>query len=266
MRVKLHLKAFRTELITINYNYALNAAVYKILKLGSQEFAEFLHNKGYKTNGRNYKLFTFALQFEKLKLENDSIRLLSPNAYLYISSPLDNDFVKNFIIGTFKSEIINIIDDGYSSKFEPYQIEAVPEPDFQEINNFSMLSPLILSIKKTTNGKTQQHYLRYEDSIEKINEILNNNLKRKYNLIFGEQYNGEQCELVWDEKYYNKVKDKKRLSKLVRIKAVNNDEVYYRSILSPFKLKGNPKLIKVGYQCGFGEKNSMGFGMVKLLT
>jgi len=25
-------------------------------------------------------------------------------------------------------------------------------------------------------------------------------------------------------------------------------------------LKGNPKLIKVGYDCGFGEKNSMGFG------
>jgi CRISPR-associated endoribonuclease Cas6 len=32
----------------------------------------------------------------------------------------------------------------------------------------------------------------------------------------------------------------------------------------PFTLSGNSELIKVGYECGFGEKNSTGFGMVEL--
>ncbi|MHA1827019.1 MAG: CRISPR-associated endoribonuclease Cas6, partial [Candidatus Heimdallarchaeaceae archaeon] len=31
-----------------------------------------------------------------------------------------------------------------------------------------------------------------------------------------------------------------------------------------FKAYGDDELIKVGYQAGFGEKNSLGFGMVKV--
>ncbi|RLG47654.1 MAG: CRISPR-associated endoribonuclease Cas6, partial [Thermoproteota archaeon] len=31
-----------------------------------------------------------------------------------------------------------------------------------------------------------------------------------------------------------------------------------------FKAYGDEELIKVGYQAGFGEKNSLGFGMVKV--
>ena len=27
---------------------------------------------------------------------------------------------------------------------------------------------------------------------------------------------------------------------------------------------GNPELIQIGYECGFGDKNSAGFGMVEV--
>jgi len=33
--------------------------------------------------------------------------------------------------------------------------------------------------------------------------------------------------------------------------------------MCPFVVKGNKELIKFGYECGFGELNSAGFGMVK---
>ncbi|OYT33337.1 hypothetical protein B6U96_16165 [Archaeoglobales archaeon ex4484_92] len=32
-----------------------------------------------------------------------------------------------------------------------------------------------------------------------------------------------------------------------------------------FGVKGDRKLIEFGYETGFGEKNSMGFGMVKVV-
>jgi CRISPR-associated endoribonuclease Cas6 len=32
-----------------------------------------------------------------------------------------------------------------------------------------------------------------------------------------------------------------------------------------FEASGNKELLKVGYQSGFGERNSMGFGMVKAI-
>jgi CRISPR-associated endoribonuclease Cas6 len=31
-----------------------------------------------------------------------------------------------------------------------------------------------------------------------------------------------------------------------------------------FRARGDPKLIEIGYKAGFGSKNSMGFGMVKV--
>ncbi len=33
--------------------------------------------------------------------------------------------------------------------------------------------------------------------------------------------------------------------------------------MSPFEVAGSPELIEIGYAAGFGEKGSMGFGMVK---
>ncbi|MBN2244972.1 MAG: CRISPR-associated endoribonuclease Cas6, partial [Candidatus Aminicenantes bacterium] len=34
---------------------------------------------------------------------------------------------------------------------------------------------------------------------------------------------------------------------------------------APFIIRANPELIKIGYQCGFGEKNSAGFGCVEII-
>ena len=33
--------------------------------------------------------------------------------------------------------------------------------------------------------------------------------------------------------------------------------------MAPFEVTGNPALIETGFEAGFGEKGSMGFGMVK---
>ena len=54
MRIKLKLKSDSSSL-TCNYNYPLSAAIYKLLNFGSNEFAAFLHDKGYRLNGKVYK-------------------------------------------------------------------------------------------------------------------------------------------------------------------------------------------------------------------
>ena len=37
-----------------------------------------------------------------------------------------------------------------------------------------------------------------------------------------------------------------------------------RGTFAPFRLEVPRELIEVGYECGFGEMNSQGFGMVKI--
>ena len=54
MRIKLKLKSDSSSL-TYNYNYPLSVAIYKLLNFGSNEFAAFLHDKGYMLNGKAYK-------------------------------------------------------------------------------------------------------------------------------------------------------------------------------------------------------------------
>jgi len=117
MRLKLQLAAKDTESISLNYNHSLSAAIYDLLKLGSNEFASFLHEIGYKSNSKTYKPFTFALKFEHTILTGNRLQLKSPVAYLYISSPLIEDFIKNFVIGTFEQQTIEIYSKFTRTKF-----------------------------------------------------------------------------------------------------------------------------------------------------
>ncbi|MCX7985269.1 MAG: CRISPR-associated endoribonuclease Cas6, partial [Bacteroidetes bacterium] len=104
---------------------------------------------------------------------------------------------------------------------------------------------------------------RYDDDIKEINRILNQNLINKYTVIYNQRYEGKGVTLSWDLDYaINAFKKNKRLSKKVTIIKNTENKIDVIGIFCPFYIEGDPELIKVGYECGFGEKNSMGFGMV----
>ncbi|MEW6655068.1 MAG: hypothetical protein AB1394_16590, partial [Bacteroidota bacterium] len=162
MRLKLNLisKKGLSE-IPANYNYFLSAAIYKLLRFGSPEFSSFLHDRGFVLNGKPYKLFTFALRFKKIQMEFDKIKLISPEAELFISSPLIENFIQNFVIGTFQVQSIEISNGSIKSSFDIISVESIPPPVFRRINYFRLLSPIVLSSKKVENGKLTQQYFRY---------------------------------------------------------------------------------------------------------
>lgn len=260
MRLKLTLKAPDNGTLMFNYNYPLSSSIYNLLRFGSPEFSEFLHDIGYKLNGKIYKLFTFALKFEKFKMERSGIRLLSPNVFLYISSPIIDDFIKNFIIGTFESKNIIIADKSTPVKFRINNAELIPMPEFKEKMKFILLSPLVLSTRKERMGEMRQYYLRPEDRYD-IDRIISMNIRNKYQLMYGEEVNSE-LQLTWDEHYLRK---NRRVTKKITIDENGTNPIDIIGIQAPFTLHGDPDLMKVGYECGFGEKNSMGFGMVDVV-
>jgi CRISPR-associated endoribonuclease Cas6 len=264
MRLILKLKT-NSKVITLNYNYFLSAAIYKMLQFSSPQFAKFLHSKGYRLNGRMYKLFSFALGFEKISVADPIITLLSPAATLYVTSPMVDDFIRNFVIGTLQNRSIDVIEGIYRTSFEIEQIETVPMPAFGEVNYFKMISPLVISTRKETHGKFSQYFFRYNNDIEEINRVFNTNLKNKYELIYGKLYSGSDVRLEWDQQYIlSRLETKKRLTKKISILKRGIQPVEIIANRVPFTLTGSEELIKVGYDCGFGEKNSMGFGLAKL--
>lgn len=64
--------------------------------------------------------------------------------------------------------------------------------------------------------------------------------------------------MTFDQAYIDKRKG--RVTRLVDFKGTK-----IRGVFAPFHVIGAPELIRIGYECGFGDKNSMGFGMVEIL-
>ncbi len=263
MRLLLKLRAKTSDKISFNYNYSLSAAIYKLLNFGSPEFSTFLHDIGYESNNRYYKFFTFALQLEKTTFNKKNLVLDSPNANLYISSPLIDDFIKNFVIGTFEKQLIQIFAEGIKTEFKIITTEILPEPFYSKEMKFKMITPMVLSTQKDFNGKLNTYYLRVDDDIKSINEIFEQNLINKFEAIYNKKYEGKGIKLSWDYDYMvNAAKSNKRLTKKISIVKDYEAPIEVVGMFCPFKLKGDTELIKVGYESGFGSQNSMGFGLV----
>ncbi len=269
MRLRLTVKLKgSSRSIPINYFHSLSSSLYSLLRFGSEEFSEFLHSKGFLIAGRVYKLFSFAMRFEKMRIQDARIFLDSPNCSIYITSPQIDDFIQNLLVGAFEKHEILIYGDYQSTVFSIENIEVIPPPEFTSSMKFFAYSPLVFSIKKIVNSTEHQYYLRPDDT-EEINRVLTNNLLNKFNIVngrqgddaFGAGNNPELLRLTWNEEYLRR---NARVTKKVTIHNASENPIDVIGIQAPFRLEGNPELIRIGYECGFGEKNSMGFGFAAL--
>ncbi len=267
MRLKIELHASNLKSFPFNYHYQFSSAIYLLLKFGSHEFSDFLHNIGYKLNGKPFKLFSFAIKFENYKTNSHEINLESPKIYLTVTSPKIDEFIKNFVIGSFERTFFYLSFGGDEHKLLIKNMELIPEPTFTNEMKFTLSSPMVLSTVKEFKGKLSPYYLRPEDE-EDINRLLTNNLTNKYELIHnsnGKQRNKNNniVKLIFDKEYLER---HPRVTKKITINEYGRFPVDVIGIQAPFKIEGNPELIKVGYECGFGEKNSMGFGMAEVIN
>ena len=267
LRLKVLLRCKENSYLSLNYFYPLSAALYNLLRFGSPEFSSFLHDIGFKLNGKTYKLFTFALRFEQFKIHDSTIKLLSPFAQLFISSPLIENFIQSFVIGTFESQKIEIVSPAHKTTFLINQVESLPEITFRDEMKFKLLSPMILSTKRIHNGKLKPYYFRHNDDPYELNRIFNDNLRNKYETLTGNKLENKTVSFDWDMDYIKRTElNNKRLTKKQTIKEGTSEETEVIGNLIPFTVKGDADLIKVGYECGFGSMNALGFGYSDLDT
>ena len=265
MRIKLTLRQERSvERIPCNYSYHLAAAIYNILSKSSSEFATVLHDKGYAPEGsrQKFKYFTFSnLQIPIRTIEKGEIVSRSRQVTFYLSSPKE-EFLQHLILGLFAEGPLRI----HNAVFGKECIEKLPEPEWSENMTFSMLSPLAVSVyRDPSTGMNTKEYLRYDDS--RLSDMLLHNLQAKYRGLFDCEppENGIPFSMRFEEEYLNQLRKKGRsVEKLITIKDSSGKETRVKAIQCPFSVTGDPELIKVGYECGFGENNPMGFGMVKV--
>lgn len=261
MRLKFTLEIVKNKFLPADYQYLFMAVIYKLLKFGSKEFAEFLHNNGYKYGSKKFKLFCFAIVFEGKPIFRDNKLIMPSNKLnLFVSSPNISNFINNLLSGSLSNELIIITDKNIYNELRINSIEKLEEPTYENKMKFKLLSPLVLSTKIEHEGKLKPYYLRYYDDEAKINSLLKENLRKKYYLLNNNDEYDFDFKFEWDKDYISKTISKGK--KITRIQTINtnNNKISIVGNLAPFTITCPPDIIKLGFECGFGEKNSLGFG------
>lgn len=241
MRLEIILKGKNNFKVPFNYNHILSAIIYN--KIADLNFANELHSS------KSFKFFTFSqIYIPKRRIVKDGIIAKDGVINFYISSP--NDFlIKSLVDGFLEDLEISF----QNQKLTIQKIEALKTPEFSSKSEFKTLAPIIVRTKKEINGELKIWDLAPSD---KFFKSLENNLIKKY-IKFNNLTKTDKKINIYSDMNFVK---RKRIS-------INkgNATTHHRAYMMDLILEGDLDLIEFAYDVGIGEKNSMGFGMIKLL-
>ena len=250
MRIKITCDIGKGVCLPINYNYFLTGVVYQFLKESDPEYAQFLHQDGYELENRRFKLFTFSqLMAKRREIRGEQIHFRSPLTW-YVSSSQEL-FLANFAAALMESGILQI----ERHRLRVQDVEVLRQPRFGRQMTFRCLSPITMSTKRERDDRLDTHYCLPDDP--QSSELVRQNLIRKYEAVYQQPPTEKSFAMAFDQPYIDKKKGS--VTRLVDFKGTK-----IRGIMSPFHVLGAPELIHIGYECGFGDKNSMGFGMAEV--
>lgn len=240
MRLKISLASSKSNLlIPFNYNHILSAIIYR--KIADLDLAAKLHFS------KDFKFFTFSqLYFSKWKRTPKGIISHDGKLHFYISSP-NEQLIKSLVEGHLENTEVEF----KGEKLLVEQIELLKKPEFKSKMKFKTMSPISASIKREIDGKLKIWDLGPGD--ERFYESVQKNLVNKYTSFYGE-YDGD----TWI-----RLKPDMKTAKRRRIE-IKGD--FHRGYMMKFEMEADPRLMDFAYDCGLGERNSMGFGMVDLIN
>ena len=236
--------------LPINYNHLLTGVIYRFLAESSPEYATFLHNEGYITDQKRFKLFTFSqLMAERRRITGTRIHFGSTLTWS-LSSPIET-FLSHFADTLLSEGRLTL--GGHQLRVRDVTVPRTPR--FQSEMLFRCLSPIVMSTVRERDRKQVMHYCLPDDPA--FSELVRKNLIRKHEAIHGRPPSDDALTLRFDENYI-----KKRQGRVTRL--IDYKGIKIRGVLCPLRVSGSRELMQIGYECGFGDKNSAGFGMVEV--
>ena len=236
--------------LPINYNYPLAGVIYRFLAESDPEYASFLHEEGYAAAEKRFKLFTFSqLLAERRRITGATIHFGSTLTW-YVSSPVER-FLSHFADTLLTEGRLSI--GQHQLRVRDVTVPRIPR--FRSEMRFRCLSPIVMSTTRERDGKQAMHYSLPDDPA--FSELIRQNLIRKHEAIHGCAPHDDVLTFCFDNAYIRKRQG--RVTRLVDYKGIK-----IRGVLCPFNVSGSVALIQTGYECGFGDKNSAGFGMVEV--
>jgi CRISPR-associated endoribonuclease Cas6 len=269
MRLRLSIETDSRLVLPINYQHYLTAVIYDLIARASQEHAAWLHDRGFGSDKRPFKHFTFSKLYSDPRPELRDPNILLGRKITWLVSMHVEVTLMNFVTGIFEKQGFWIGREEYRCRI--VQVEAVPEPEFKDRMKFICLSPIL--VKKPfmkggpRNGKLQAKHLLPDDP--EVSQFLKRNLVNKFESLYGlapKEMLSARFEFVPDREYILRRGGVQRVTKLITLYAGKPEETKHRAFECPFFLQTHPELMRLAYDSGLGNDNAMGFGMIETIN
>jgi CRISPR-associated endoribonuclease Cas6 len=251
------------QLLTFNYQYPLSSWIYGIISKGNEVFAEFLHEKGYKTDtGKQFKLFTFSgLRFPGKTTKQSPnfpgyLEVNSRKAYLDVSFFLPEQ-LEPFVSGLFKQQAAFIGDKNHGLQMQVRNIEMIKEPIFEADKTYFCKTKTAVVMGELKEDSKHEQYI--PPLSPNYNQLIINNIIDKCRSV------GININNVKTEDIIFEVSKLKAKTTLQTIKANTDQETKVKGYNYEFKLKASPEILKLIYATGIGSMNSLGFGVWEII-
>ncbi len=242
MRLKILLRFPQPEILPWGYPAWLRGLAYTAMQRGLPQVARRLHEEGWMDpEGRRYKPLTYSwLQ----GLEPDGGGLwVRGTVVWWVSSPLEA-VVEALALGLLLEPEVRL--GPHPVLVE--RVEAAPAPVLAGPVTFVTLSPITVSTgERRADRRLVKRYLSPEEPA--FAQALVENLRRKAAAFYGQEVKGGLA--IQAHPPYR--------SKLVRV-----HDTDIRGWMLRLTIDGDPRLLRLGYEAGFGEHTASGFGMVAL--
>ncbi len=266
MRIKIVLSP-RTEPSFVPLDqHALASLLYQVIGRVAPDYAAFLHEEGYSApqpqsaaSHKTFKLFTFSRPYLPDTLLNkgheERAWFARGNVVWQVSSPL-LEFIEALTAGLIAQGEVALADARGQAQFVVESIEEMLPPPLVSELRCTTLSPVTVSVTETdVSGKRRKQFLWADDP--RFGALVAANLQEKYRALCGAEPAGD-LQFAFDEAYIQRRGGVRKVSKLVLYKGTQ-----IRAWQAPFTVTGDPALLRLGWEAGFGEANSKGFGLVE---
>ncbi len=271
MRFRLTLTPVRDrQQLLFNYQYPLQAWIYRLLNDANEEYASFLHEKGYQVpaSNKHFKHFTFSSliipKIDRPKSGDKAMTLRSQEIGLVISFYIEKA-AEDFIIGLFQNQQLSLYNREFRADFRVERVESiavnVPSGHINALR-LRTLSPMVIA-EKVAN---MDQYLVPDDA--KFGAFLAQNIVDKYLSVqngTGLQMDAPTALRLLKYRLFpdQNIKQRKMLikegkdNKQTKVVGYHNFE---------FELSGPSQILEVALHSGIGKYSStLGCGCVEVV-
>jgi CRISPR-associated endoribonuclease Cas6 len=252
MRIRLSLQPVVYPAFFTTDHHHLASFLYERIGAADAALGRWLHDEGMATPGRadkRYKPLVFGEpECPRYRFQGAEKRFEAGVVHWQIGSPHE-EICAALLAGLATQERVRI----GRAEFALVEAGLIPPPVFAPEMRFIALSPVTAAVNHAELGKV---YLREEAALA---EAMAANLRWKYHILTGQEAGAVEVEF---DQAYLRAHGGWQSRQVTRL--VTYGQTKIKAYAAPFIVCGDPALLAVGWECGFGEANAQGFGLAGL--